>query len=50
MRDFVFDSHFLDEWERRFPDARIMRFDDAGHYIVEDAAKEIIPEVERFLS
>jgi haloalkane dehalogenase len=50
MRDFVFDRHFLDEWSRRFPEARIMRFDDAGHYVLEDAANEIIPEVARFLS
>jgi haloalkane dehalogenase len=49
MRDFVFDRHFLAEWERNFPDAEVHRFDDAGHYVLEDAADEIMPLVERFL-
>ncbi len=43
MKDFVFDVHFLDEFARRFPDAEIHRFDDAGHYILEDARDEVIP-------
>ena len=37
MRDFVFDAHFLHEWERRFPAAEVHRFADAGHYVLEDA-------------
>ena len=49
MRDFVFDAHFLAEWERRFPDARVHRFEDAGHYVLEDAFDEIRPLVEEFL-
>jgi cis-3-alkyl-4-acyloxetan-2-one decarboxylase len=49
LRDFVFDRHFLDEWQRRFPAAEVMRFEDAGHYVLEDAAEEIIPSVKRFL-
>ena len=49
MRDFVFDHHFLAEWERRFPDAEVHRFEDAGHYVLEDAGEEIVPLVERFL-
>ena len=49
LRDFVFDHHFLEEWERRFPKAEVMRFADAGHYILEDAAAEIVPRVCEFL-
>ena len=30
LRDFVFDRYFLDEWQRRFPEAEVMRFDDCG--------------------
>ncbi len=48
-RDFVFDRHFLAEWERRFPAARVHRFADCGHYILEDAADEVIPLVSSFL-
>ncbi len=48
-RDFVFDVHFLDEWVRRFPRAEVHRFPDCGHYILEDAAAEIVPRVRAFL-
>lgn len=48
-RDWVFDHHFLAEWRRRFPDAEVHAFPDAGHYVVEDAAGRIIPLVRDFL-
>lgn len=48
-RDFVFDHAFLRQWERHLPDAEIVRFADAGHYVLEDAASEVIPRIERFL-
>jgi len=48
-RDFVFDHHFLAEWQRRFPDAELLRFPDCGHYILEDAAEELIPAIRNFL-
>lgn len=49
MQDFVFDGTFLAEWERRFPDAEVHRFDDAGHLVLEDARDEILPLVRDFL-
>jgi pimeloyl-ACP methyl ester carboxylesterase len=49
LRDFVFDQHFLAEWERRFPQAQVQRFDDAGHYVLEDATAEIVSAVEQFI-
>ena len=50
MKDFVFDRHFLKEWQRRFPDAEVHAFEDCGHYILEDASDEVIPIIERFLA
>jgi len=50
LKDFVFDRHFLKEWQRRFPDAEVHAFADCGHYILEDAKAEIIPLVEQFLA
>jgi pimeloyl-ACP methyl ester carboxylesterase len=50
LKDFVFDRHFLDEWTRRFPGAEVHRFEDAGHYILEDAGDEIIPRIQAFLA
>ena len=49
MRDFVFDHHFLDEWVKRFPHAEVHRFEDAGHYLLEDAGDEVYPLVRGFL-
>ncbi|MDT8440125.1 MAG: alpha/beta fold hydrolase [Desulfuromonadales bacterium] len=50
LKDFVFDRHFLDEWRRRFPRAEVHPFADCGHYILEDAAAEVIPLIEDFLA
>jgi haloalkane dehalogenase len=50
LRDFVFDRHFLDEWERRLPRAEVHRYEDAGHYVLEDAADEVVPLVRDFLA
>jgi haloalkane dehalogenase len=49
LRDFVFDSHFLAQWEKHFPGAEVHRFEDAGHYILEDAAEEVIPLIQDFI-
>jgi haloalkane dehalogenase len=48
-RDFVFDHHFLAVWRRVLPTAEVHEFADCGHYVLEDAAEEIIPLVRRFL-
>ena len=50
MKDFVFDKHFLNEWLTYFPDAEVHKFDDCGHYILEDASQEVIQYVNKFLS
>ncbi len=49
MRDFVFDHHFLSEWERRLPQAEVHRFEAAGHYVLEDMHEVMVPIVKRFL-
>ena len=50
LRDFVFDETFLNEWRRRFPAAEVHAYEDAGHYVLEDASDEIIQLVGPFLS
>jgi len=50
MKDFVFDHHFLEEWVRRMPHAECHRFDDCGHYILEDAKDEVMPIIQNFLT
>jgi haloalkane dehalogenase len=49
-KDFVFDHHFLREWQRLLPAAEVHRFPNAGHYVLEDAGAEILPLVEDFFA
>lgn len=49
LKDFVFHSQYLDEWLRYLPRAEVHRFPDAGHYVLEDAADEIVPLMRGFL-
>lgn len=49
-KDFVFDDHFLAEWQRFLPNADVHRFADCGHYILEDASEEVIPLIRTFLA
>ncbi|WP_442871913.1 alpha/beta fold hydrolase [Colwellia sp. 12G3] len=50
LQDFVFDKYFLEEWQQRFPDAKVHAFDDCGHYILEDASEEVVPLISHFLT
>ena len=50
MSDFVFDRHFLAEWEPPVPEAEVHRFPDAGHYILEDEAERVVPLIGDFLA
>jgi len=49
MQDWCFTPWFLDEYIKRFPNAQVDRFDAAGHYVIEDAQKEILEKLEDFL-
>ncbi|WP_343817896.1 alpha/beta fold hydrolase [Colwellia asteriadis] len=50
LKDFVFDKHFLNEWQQRFPNAQVHAFDDCGHYILEDASDEVVPLISDFIA
>ena len=49
-KDFVFDDHFLNEWKKHLPNAEVHRFADAGHYVLEDVAGDVIPLIQGFLA
>ena len=49
-RDFCFNDTFLARWREVFPQARCERFADAGHYVLEDAADEVIPLIRAHLA
>ena len=43
-------SMYMAENDQRFPNAEVHRFEDAGHYILEDAAEDVIPLISTFLT
>ncbi len=49
-RDWCFTTDFLDEWQRRFPNAEVTRFPDASHYVFEDVREIMIEKVRLFLT
>ncbi len=49
-RDFVFDHHFLREWQKFLPGAEVHHFPNAGHYVLEDAGGEILPLIDDFFA
>jgi pimeloyl-ACP methyl ester carboxylesterase len=50
MNDVAFTPQMLEGlWLRTFPDAGVVRLDDAGHYLQEDAHERIVPELLEFL-
>ena len=49
-RDFIFDGDFLKEWIRRFPQAQVHRFPEAGHYVLEEQPAAIVPLIRDFLA
>ncbi|MEO0794893.1 MAG: alpha/beta fold hydrolase [Verrucomicrobiota bacterium] len=48
-RDFCFNDHFLNEWRERFPSAQEKIFDNAGHYLLEDAGVDARNAIKKFL-
>ncbi|MDR1076323.1 MAG: alpha/beta fold hydrolase [Xanthomonadaceae bacterium] len=49
LKDFVFDHHFLEGFARALPKAEQHVYEDAGHYVLEDKADELVPKIRAFL-
>ncbi len=47
--DFCFNDWFFACWQQILPQALIHYLPDAGHYVLEDAGEEIVPEIIAFL-
>ena len=45
MKDWCFRPECLDRLEQLFPGAKTRRLDDVGHYVMEEAADEVIEEI-----
>ena len=49
MKDFCFNTSFLRKWESIYPDAKVVKFPDAGHYLFEDEKAQVSKQVLAFL-
>ncbi|MEX1041110.1 MAG: alpha/beta fold hydrolase [Pirellulaceae bacterium] len=49
-KDWCFRKSCLARFQRIWPEAESVVYEDAGHYVVEDAIERIIPELESFLA
>lgn len=49
MKDWCFTPAFLREFQQRFPNAETATFEDAGHYIFEDAREHLPAIIRGFL-
>ena len=50
MKDFCFDHHFLRVWQEYIPSATVHKFEDCGHYILEDAGDEVVTHMSEFFN
>ena len=50
LKDFVFDRHFLERFRADLPQAQVMAFDAAGHYVLEDRHEVLVPAIRGFLA
>jgi pimeloyl-ACP methyl ester carboxylesterase len=49
-KDFVFKPAVLTVFEKIWPHAEVQRFPRAGHYVLEEAAGDVVPRVRDFLT
>jgi haloalkane dehalogenase len=48
-KDFCFNDHFFERWKQFLPQAETEYYDDAGHYVLEDARERLVPRIAEFL-
>lgn len=50
MRDWCFTPAMLARFQDFYPRAEVHRFEDAGHYVIEDAHERIVPVIDEFVA
>jgi cis-3-alkyl-4-acyloxetan-2-one decarboxylase len=48
-KDFCFNRHFFERWVEIYPDSDAHWFASAGHYVLEDASKEVAEKIWEFI-
>jgi haloalkane dehalogenase len=49
MKDIAFRKKELKMWMNAFPRARVVRFEDAGHFVPEEKPEELIGEMKKLI-
>ena len=49
-QDWCFTPQFREEWQKRFPKAYVHKFENAGHYLIEDEPNGVISRIRDFAS
>ncbi len=45
LKDIAFREKELKTWSKAFPNAKVVRFKDAGHFIAEEIPDELVKEM-----
>jgi len=48
MKDIAFRKKELNKWIQAFPNAKVIRFEDSGHFVAEEKSNELIAEIKDF--
>jgi haloalkane dehalogenase len=49
MKDIGFRKKELQVWMNAFPQARVVQFQDAGHFVAEEKPEELITEIKNLI-
>jgi haloalkane dehalogenase len=49
MKDWCFRPECLERLSKHLPQAEIIRLEDVGHYVMEDAPEDVLANMDRFL-
>jgi pimeloyl-ACP methyl ester carboxylesterase len=49
MKDIAFREKELNRWITAFPGARVVRYEDAGHFLAEEKPHEMVSELRKGL-
>ena len=50
MKDIAFREKELKHWIKYFPDAKVVRYADAGHFIAEEKPEELVRELTEMMN
>ncbi|MHA1229562.1 MAG: alpha/beta fold hydrolase [Candidatus Helarchaeota archaeon] len=50
MKDIIFPPKIIEIWQKIYPDIKVFKIQNAGHYLQEDAPEQIIPIIKKFVT